>query len=747
MTIVSLHPPATYALLTLGTFGMWLGEPEGTFPYPILSLVAGILAYFLTDRAQRWVLPQEWNNGIAMVLLVLGWVEIRREVAVALNALGHFLVYLQLVKIFRIKTQTDYWHLYILSLLQLCIGCVTNRQLGFGVVMIGYAVLAMGLICLSTLREQLEQPDGESAPVESKNLPNRGDKQGETALLNRPAFAGAALGWWWILAVWSVPMALMVFLFLPRQSRPNMGVEAASERAITGFSGRVGLDELSTVMEGDEVVFQAWVRSRDGRAATLPDDLLWRGMVFAEYNQGQWRAVSELGSHATRTWDREHVIEPNQLEIRVEQKIRTGRVLFYPRPLVWARALDDGTVTFLRHEGRLIYTRRGTLTDRNDLAPSYLIHIGALDAPVDTDAPPSPRYLNHCLQLPSYLARLKEEGERIVADIPPGDTMARILRIQDYLTRGDEFEYTLEPSPPPEGVDPIEHFLFERKAGHCEYYASTATLLLRSAGVSTRLINGFKGADYNAAGGYYQVRQLLAHSWLEAYLPEKESWITVDPTPTDGRAQQVAERRSRYQYLNDMREAATHLWSNYIVGLDAQGRQQILQGIRQLPQRLLDNLRAWWNVLRRPAWNASTLIAWGGVLATVFWGIRLARGGWQRWTHFWRGAGAKLGPSGFPLYDRWVTLLARRGFARLPHQTPLEFAEELAQRWRDQPDLEVWANLPARIVNAYYAARFGNLLTHPTITQQLEREMREFARRDIPAWRVQPSIPASFSDK
>jgi hypothetical protein len=26
------------------------------------------------------------------------------------------------------------------------------------------------------------------------------------------------------------------------------------------------------------------------------------------------------------------------------------------------------------------------------------------------------------------------------------------------------------------------------------------------------------GADWNSAGGYYQVRQLHAHTWVEAYL-------------------------------------------------------------------------------------------------------------------------------------------------------------------------------------------------------------------------------------
>ena len=46
----------------------------------------------------------------------------------------------------------------------------------------------------------------------------------------------------------------------------------------------------------------------------------------------------------------------------------------------------------------------------------------------------------------------------------------------------------------------MEHFLFERKAGHCEYFASAMVILLRSAGVPIRLVNGFVGVEWNEWG-------------------------------------------------------------------------------------------------------------------------------------------------------------------------------------------------------------------------------------------------------
>ena len=67
-------------------------------------------------------------------------------------------------------------------------------------------------------------------------------------------------------------------------------------------------------------------------------------------------------------------------------------------------------------------------------------------------------------------------------------------------------------------LDPVVDFLVNRKAGHCEYFASALTLLLRSVGIPARMVNGFKGGDWNDLAQVLYVRQKHAHSWVEAYL-------------------------------------------------------------------------------------------------------------------------------------------------------------------------------------------------------------------------------------
>jgi len=70
----------------------------------------------------------------------------------------------------------------------------------------------------------------------------------------------------------------------------------------------------------------------------------------------------------------------------------------------------------------------------------------------------------------------------------------KALVIESYLR--DRFTYTLNLSGKP-GDDPLAHFLFETRAGHCEYFASAMTIMLRTLGIPAREVNGFLPGEYN----------------------------------------------------------------------------------------------------------------------------------------------------------------------------------------------------------------------------------------------------------
>lgn len=78
--------------------------------------------------------------------------------------------------------------------------------------------------------------------------------------------------------------------------------------------------------------------------------------------------------------------------------------------------------------------------------------------------------------------------------------------------------------------DPIAEFLFEKKRGYCEYFATSLAILLRLEGVPARFVTGFAvGAD-NKVGEHYEVRDSDAHAWVEAWVPGR-GWIVADATP------------------------------------------------------------------------------------------------------------------------------------------------------------------------------------------------------------------------
>src|SRR5262249_23695685 len=92
-----------------------------------------------------------------------------------------------------------------------------------------------------------------------------------------------------------------------------------------------------------------------------------------------------------------------------------------------------------------------------------------------------------------------------------------------------KYSYTLDLTGNP-GKDPLAHFLFETRAGHCEYFASAMTVMLRMLGIPAREVNGFLPGEYNDLGGDYIVRASDAHSWVEVYFAGN-GWIVFDPTP------------------------------------------------------------------------------------------------------------------------------------------------------------------------------------------------------------------------
>jgi transglutaminase-like putative cysteine protease len=131
-----------------------------------------------------------------------------------------------------------------------------------------------------------------------------------------------------------------------------------------------------------------------------------------------------------------------------------------------------------------------------------------------------------------------------------------VRRVREHFAAYRYATYT--DAAPPRGTTALADFLERSKSGHCEYFATATTLLLRAAGVPTRYATGFAMLEYSALEAAYVVRARHAHAWTRAWIDGQ--WIELDTTPPDWFGVEEA-RAPLWQNLSDLLRWAGFRWS------------------------------------------------------------------------------------------------------------------------------------------------------------------------------------------
>ena len=260
-----------------------------------------------------------------------------------------------------------------------------------------------------------------------------------------------------------------------------------------------------------------------------------------------------------------------------------------------------------------------------------------------------------------------------------GSDLQRARAIETALRR--DYGYSLK-GPDRETADPLADFLFTRRQGYCEYFASAMAVLLRTQGIPARLVTGFESGGYNPITGLWVIRASDAHSWVEAWMPGR-GWSTFDPTPPDPAARGADLLARAGLYL----DASQTFWREWVVGYD-EGRQGTLadraeQGARRMGIRWYDAVTAvqsGWRTYSR-AVTGRALVRAAILAAAVLWAwllgpplVRLLRV--RRRADRVRRGQANAGDATL-LYQRMLSILKRRGFQKPTWFTPAEFANSL----------------------------------------------------------------------
>ncbi len=190
-----------------------------------------------------------------------------------------------------------------------------------------------------------------------------------------------------------------------------------------------------------------------------------------------------------------------------------------------------------------------------------------------------------------------------------------------------EFYYTL--LPPDLGPNPMDAFLFDARSGFCEHYAGSFALLMRIAGIPTRIVLGYLGGEYNPLSDGYLIRQSDAHAWNEVWLQER-GWVRVDPTAYVNPARVDADSRLRamgagapvrfriddqgvigglFYQAHLLADALNSGWRQWVVGFSRNKQQRLLEALG------LGHLREYGLVLLMTIAGTSLMLLWSLALS------------------------------------------------------------------------------------------------------------------------------------
>lgn len=347
-----------------------------------------------------------------------------------------------------------------------------------------------------------------------------------------------------------VPVALVIYALLPRVDSPFWG--SYMRKTASGMSEEMNVDQWSEVFEDFSTAFR--VRF-EGKTPPVRD-LYFRGITLWTFDGKKWVAKPSVPNTVKSTLKLRgsRQSEGYTYTVSYEQKGKRFYVLDYPSlvPPGAYRMSDD---VFFPARGRQV-TGQGKWTSSLQ-TPSQL----------------TPEEEISALQLPAGNPRIqawsKEERKKFKSDLDFAQ------HIEKYL-RGN-FEYTL--SPPPVGENVVDDFFFGNKKGFCIHFSSAFTVIMRSAGIPSRAVQGYVASELSETGDYYRVREADAHAWSEIWVDGK--WIRFDPTASVGALNSTqgfgwSFLKKSYATLDWVKDR----WEKYVIYYDKSAQEQTVNKIK-----------------------------------------------------------------------------------------------------------------------------------------------------------------------
>jgi hypothetical protein len=693
--------------------------------------------------------------------------------------------------LFQEKDARAYGWLAVMSLLPIVVAARYSRGVAFGSLLIVYAILgifALSLLALYSQRQRTHLAERDEYD-RSRRWPLAGIEPDFSSTPPGSGRAGIVPEYFArlsLIVAGGLLLATVIFYAAPRPRIPLMRWgDTRKSISVVGFNDTIDLGGLGETLESREEVMR--VRMLDPVSQSpypLSDNEIYlRGTLALSYSHNQWRRPPpELPNHGQPS-PAEPAEPADPYYAGVPEKERNPALqigspviqqttlepylnrfeLFYIWPLTEAN--QQAEVHFwplvqAKQQRGIHYESAGERLLRQPgwgFEPSTVeftfdvVTTGLVDgrqaelvpARRKVDASPA----SPLLQMPGgewplpRLTALAAQWRR-ESGLLPGQHKELAAYFERQLSSSGQFHYSLQPvERDADKMDAIEDFVSKNPCGHCEYFATALALMLRSQGIPSRVVLGYRCDEFDPQEHVFQVRQLHAHAWVEAYLaplqiprelrqqnPQRWTyggWLRLDGTPGEDLGSAAADRTT-WGAWEGRWHALQHYWECHIADMDqAKQRESVYKPIRAALHEFTSRLFSWeaWRELFVGVWHALARMLRSGIMgklagtlllivgiALLVWVLRrLARLALWLWRRLFGRGGARASGarSAVEFYRRFEQVVAQRGLFRSAGQTPREFAQAAGARLAKlsgRPELCDRASLLAEM---FYSVRFG----------------------------------------
>jgi len=708
--------------LTLGA-----GLPEWLAVLTGAALIGALLANREGKAVERLATVTPISTSGWNLLVIVGflgfWVDMLWISGELFPAGVHFLMVLMFIKLFNLKLRRDYLHLYAISLVAILASGSLTTDLWYLPIFLLYLLAGVWTLLLFQLTKHSE---------ETRML--------SMSVTRRPQFP-ASVGHvtsqlFWLangLALATFGLTLVIFFTIPRVSAGFYQKGFGENIRTSGFSETVNLGAIGPIKRDPSVVMRVELPVSSPHEAS---PFYLRGVAFDQYDGKSWtnrlnyrRAVSEdtTGTFVLRG-SRSHASP--LLGETVRQNI-----LLEPldTPVLFAAPfIERVSGKFPNIQSDLTGSVYLPFPSSSRIEYSVLSRSKPV-LPADLGSEPSlypESFTRHFLQIPGQSERIAALAREITHI--QRTTYDKANAIQSFLTHN--FRYSLD-APLTDKGQPLEEFLFTRKTGYCEHYASAMVIMLRTIGIPARLVTGFLATEWNEYGNYYLVRQQDAHAWVEVHLPHS-GWITMDPTPPS--IENVGSEFPTWHALERMMDTFRLQWSRFFVQYSAADQLAIVRELKaggtSARNKVFDSIGALFSPFVTMFSGITEYASKGMILSLVeLLGISLIglavlwlgiKRSWVR--EMVSKKAARDEQEIAQLYGRMVQHLAGEGISKPTTTGPLEFVRIAQAKWSGAN------SAVASITELYCRTRFGHISLTKEELSLAEDHLRHLMALDKP---------------